>query len=147
MGNSIKYNSEPSPSPCIWGGYGVTFISYATVRTWVAYLKRGMSYIQNYEIWKTHFSVNPENVNSVRNLILSDRRVGLKRVDDFMRTRPSHCCCWFELERHFYKINQKRAQVETWWIFCVRFKSEPKTGCYISVIQRQDTMHNGLKVV
>lgn len=73
--------------------------SYATIKNWVAEFKRGRSDVKDEHRSGRPISVTtPENIDSVHDIILQDRRIGLKHIAETL-----HICC----ERVFHIVHHE----------------------------------------
>ena len=106
--------------------------SYATVKNWTASFKRGKFSIEDDDRSGRPVSVSvPENIDAVHDMILSDRRIGLKRISEALNIS-------YERVHHIVHVNldmrkiaakclnvdQKRARVEASRSICARFEND-----------------------
>lgn len=110
--------------------------SYATVKNWTASFKRGKFSIEDDDRSGRPVSVSvPENIDAVHDMILSNRRIGLKQISEALNIS-------YERVHHIVHVNldmrkiaakwipkclnvdQKRARVEASRSICARFEND-----------------------
>lgn len=111
--------------------------SYATVKNWIASFKRGKLSVEDDKRPGRPISVStPENIDAVHDMILSDRRIGLKHIAETLKISYERVHHIVHVDLDMKKISakwipkclnadQKRARVEASRSICARFEEDP----------------------
>ena len=84
--------------------------SYETVKNWTASFKRGKFSIEDDDRSGRPVSVSVhENIDAVHDMILSDRRIGLKRISEALNIS-------YERVHHIVHVNLEMRKIAAKWI-------------------------------